>query len=125
MTTKFLDNKICIFKAYCRDVSHEKQRFGRFSSLPRRPHPPENRKFYFYCRLAVSEFRIFFIFSALGRGKGESEAPKRSPGGGGAEGPGGCLRRIGELGKGGLNIFFSGRDAHQEFDSAINLKNLL
>ena len=31
-----------------------------------------------------------------------------SPGGRGAEGPGGCLRRIGELGGGGLNIFFSG-----------------
>ena len=42
MTTKFLDNKICDFKFYCRGVSHEqkKQRFGRFSSLPPRFPPP-------------------------------------------------------------------------------------
>ena len=58
---------------------------------------------------------IFYCFRS-GRGKGESEAPGGGgvdfllKGGGsperdGAEGPGGCLRRIGELG-GGLNIFF-------------------
>ena len=34
--------------------------------------------------------------------------------GGGAEGPGGCLQRIGEWGGGGLNFFFRGRNAHQE-----------
>ena len=55
MTTKFLDNKIFTFKFYCHDVSHEKQRFGQFSSLPPCPPPPERRKFYFYCRLAFSE----------------------------------------------------------------------
>ena len=54
MTTKSLDNKICTFKIYCRGVSHEKQRFGRFSSLPPSPPPPKT-KFYFYRRLAVSE----------------------------------------------------------------------
>ena len=53
MTTKFFDNKICETKFYCRGVSHEKQRFGRFSSLPP-SHPPQNRKFCFYCRLAPS-----------------------------------------------------------------------
>ena len=45
-------------KFYCRGVSHEKQRFGRFSSLPQCPPPPpkKNAKMYFYCRrLAVSE----------------------------------------------------------------------
>ena len=61
---------------------------------------------------------IFYFFS-LGRGKGESEAsggrgssifieiPKGggSPGGGGAEGPGKCLRRIGTW-RGGLIFFF-------------------
>ena len=64
-------------------------------------------------------YRIFFFSS--GRGKGKTEAPEvgggrffienpkgwggGSPGGGGDEGPGGCLRRIGEWG-GGANIFF-------------------
>ena len=32
---------------------------------------------------------------------------------GGAEGLAGCLRRIGELGGGGLNIFLGGRNVHQ------------
>ena len=66
-------------------------------------------------------FRIFFFCS--GRGNGESEAP----GGGGsffienpregvgerdgAEGPGGCLRRIGEFfGGGGAKFFFFGAE---------------
>ena len=56
-------------------------------------------------------FFIFILFFCSGRGKGESEAP--GGGGvsrtGGAKGPGGFLRRIGDLGGGGgLNIFFSG-----------------
>ena len=68
-------------------------------------------------------FRIFLIFFSLGRGKGESEAPEggggrfllKIPGGGssggrGAEGPGGCLRRIGELGGGRANFFFFGAE---------------
>ena len=60
----------------------------------------------------------FFFFFCSGRGKGESEAPgegggdqffienPRRGGGfsrtGGAEGPGGCLRRIGGFGGGGV-----------------------
>ena len=56
MTTKFLDNKICDFKILLSwRCPRKKQRFGRFSSLPPRPPPLENRKFYFYCRLAVSD----------------------------------------------------------------------
>ena len=47
--------KFALSKFYCRGVSHAKQRFGRFSSLPPRPPPPQKRKFYFYCRLAVSD----------------------------------------------------------------------
>ena len=63
---------------------------------------------------------IFYFFFCSGRGKGESrrwravgdrffiEKPRRGAlRTGGAEGPGGCLQRIGELGEGGLNIFFS------------------
>ena len=61
-------------------------------------------------------FRYFFFCS--GRGKGESEAPGGGgcrfllkPGGfsrrGGAEGPGGCLQRIGEFGGGWGKMFFS------------------
>ena len=62
-------------------------------------------------------FGYFLFFSGRGRGKGESEVPGRggrflienprrlrgggSPGGGGAEGPEGCLRRIRELRRGG------------------------
>ena len=68
----------------------------------------------------------FFFFFCSGRGKGESEAPggvgdrffienpRRGGRPGGAEGPEGCLRRIGEFwGGGGLNIFFQGRNVHQ------------
>ena len=34
----------------------------------------------------------------------------------GGEGPGGCLRRIGEFfGGGGLNIFFGAETVHQDF----------
>ena len=70
---------------------------------------------------------IFYFFCS-GRRKGEFEAPGgggqffiENPrrGGvfrrGGGEGPGGCLQRIWELGGGGgLNIFFRGRNVHQE-----------
>ena len=71
------------------------------------------------------------FFSLLGEGEGGVEAPeggggsdfygKAQEGGisrtGGAEGPGGCLQRIGEfLGGGGLNIFFRGRNVHQGED---------
>ena len=73
-------------------------------------------------------FRIFFFFFfCLGRGTRESEAPgggesvfywKFQEGGvsrtGGAEGPGGCLQRIGGS-WGGVNIFFRGRNVHQEY----------
>ena len=71
-------------------------------------------------------FRIFFIyFFARGGGIGESEAPGgrgvffiENPrrGGeeeGGAEGPGGCLRRIGEFGGGGAKYFFSETSSKQ------------
>ena len=40
MTTKFPDNALS--KLYCRGVSHEKQHFGRFSSLP--PTAPSSSK---------------------------------------------------------------------------------
>ena len=66
---------------------------------------------------------MFLCFFCSGKGKGESEAPggggsffienaRRGEGfPGGAEGPAGCLRRIGELG--GVFFFFSGRNVHQ------------
>ena len=66
-------------------------------------------------------FQIFLFFFCSGRGRGESEAPGGggvdfslkipgggSPGGRGAEGPGGCLRRIGDFGEGGATYFFFG-----------------
>ena len=75
----------------------------------------------------VSDIFYFFLF---GEGEGGSEAPSGGgsvfyfksqegggfPGRGGAEGPGGCLRQIGAFfgGGGGLNIFFRGRNVHQE-----------
>ena len=52
--TNFSTIKFAISIFYCRGISHTKQRFGRFSSLPPRPPPLKNREFYFYCRLAVS-----------------------------------------------------------------------
>ena len=64
---------------------------------------------------------MFFIWFCSGRGRESArrregggvdffvEKPRR---GGGAEGPGVCLRRIGEFGGGGLNIFFRGRNVH-------------
>ena len=72
----------------------------------------------------VSDIFNFFLLGEGGGGEGESEAPGGegvcfllkcqegggSPGGGGAEGPGGCLRRIGELGWGGAKFFFCGAE---------------
>ena len=74
----------------------------------------------------ISDIFNFFV-SARGGGRGSLrrsgggevdfllKIPERgSPGGRGAERPGGCLRRIGEFGEGGgLNIFFRGRNVHQ------------
>ena len=55
MTTKFLENKICTFRIYCRGVSHEKQRFWTiFLSAPEAP-PPQSKSFIYNCRLAASE----------------------------------------------------------------------
>ena len=63
---------------------------------------------------------IYIFFFCSGRGIGESEAPegggrfllKISGGGeeGGVEGPGGCLRRIGEFFLGGAKYFFFGAE---------------
>ena len=72
-------------------------------------------------------FGSFFSFCS-GRGRGESEAPggdrffiekPRRGGGrpGGAERPGGCLRRIGEFLGGGLNIFFENQKWRLRNDS--------
>ena len=74
--------------------------------------------------------RFGFFCSCSRRGKGESEAPRERggigffkclkipgrggfSGGGGAEGPGGCLQRIGEFlgGGGAIYFFFWGRGA--------------
>ena len=60
MTTKFLDNEICTFKILL------SWRFPRKSALlddfPLCPKflPLKNEKFYFYCRLAVSEKKVRF-----------------------------------------------------------------
>ena len=59
MTTKFLENKISTFKIvlswrFPRKKKKRNSVFGRFASPPPR-HPPQKGKFYFYCRLAVSE----------------------------------------------------------------------
>ena len=56
MTTKFLDNKICTFKILLSLRFPRKTAFLDNSPLdPRARPPPKKRKFYFYCRLAVSE----------------------------------------------------------------------
>ena len=56
MTTKFLDNKICTFKLLLSWRFAQKQVF--LDDLPLCPQapPPQKRKCYFYCRLAVSEW---------------------------------------------------------------------
>ena len=51
MTTKFLDNKTCSFKILLSWRFPRKQAFLDDSPLC----PPQKRKLYFYCRLAVSE----------------------------------------------------------------------
>ena len=72
-------------------------------------------------------FLIFFIFVRLGEGEGGVRGRRgggvvdfllKIPEGGGvspggAEGPGGCLRQIGDFWGGVLNIFFRGRNVHQ------------
>ena len=80
MTTKFLDTKkqIALSELYCRGVSHESKRFWTiFLSAPKAP--AQMRKFYFYCRLTVSDLfppskKISEKFSALTL----SETPIRS-----------------------------------------------
>ena len=65
MTTKFLDNKIFTFKILLSWRFPRKQAFlDDFSSLPPRPPPPQKRKFYFYCRLAVSDFSVLLTFGS-------------------------------------------------------------
>ena len=63
MTTKFLDNKICTFKILLSWRFPRKTAFWTiFLSDPKPPPPPHNRKFYFYCRLAVSDRGLYRIF---------------------------------------------------------------
>ena len=58
MTTKFLDNKIFKFKIILSWHFRRKTAFfGLFSSLHPRPTPSRKCKFYFCCRLAVSDSR--------------------------------------------------------------------
>ena len=61
MTTNFLDNKICTFKVLLSWRFPRKQAFlTTFLSAPKNP-PCSERKFYFYCRLAVSDFSGLLI----------------------------------------------------------------
>ena len=56
MTTKFRDNKIFTFEFLLSWRFPRKQAFlDDFPLCPQGPPPPQKRKFYFYCRLAVSE----------------------------------------------------------------------
>ena len=59
MTTKFLDNKNLHFHqnfiVMALPTKNEKQRFWTILLSTPVPNPPEKRKFYFYCRLAVSD----------------------------------------------------------------------
>ena len=56
MTTKFLDNKICTFNILLSWRFPRKQAFlDDFPLCPQKAPPPQKRKFYFYCRLAVSD----------------------------------------------------------------------
>ena len=80
-----------------------------------------------YIPLLGGRFEYFLFFSARGRGRGSLRRQEgagvglllKIPGGrvlpregGWGEGPGGCLRGFG--GGGDLNIFFRGRNAHQD-----------
>ena len=60
MTTKFLDNKICAFKILLSwRFPRKKKKNSVLDDFPLcRQGPPllKKRKFYFYCRLAVSEY---------------------------------------------------------------------
>ena len=63
MTTKFLDNKIRTFKnllswRFPPPPPKKKQCFWTIFLSACNAHPPQKRKFYFYCRLAVSEKRM-------------------------------------------------------------------
>ena len=61
MTTKFLDEKICTFKILLSWRFPRKTAFlDEFPLCPQNAQPPQKRKFYFYCRLAVSERKRFF-----------------------------------------------------------------
>ena len=51
----FRQQKFAHSKFYCRGVSHEMQRFWTIFLSGPKACPPQKRKFYFYCRLAVSE----------------------------------------------------------------------
>ena len=56
MTTEFLDNKFCTFKILLSWRFLGKTAFlDAFSLCPPCPPPPQKRKFYFYCRLALSD----------------------------------------------------------------------
>ena len=59
MTTKFLDNKICTFKILLSWRFPRKTAFLADVPLCPRSPTPQKRKIYFYCRLAVSDYRIF------------------------------------------------------------------
>ena len=69
-----------------------------------RTHAPENLRD--ACseplNITLVDVSDIFYFFLLGEGEGGRGAGRTE----GAEGPGGCLRRIGKLGGGGQNIFF-------------------
>ena len=47
--------KFAVSKFYCRGISHEDKRFWTIFLYAPKASPSQKRKFYFYCRLAVSE----------------------------------------------------------------------
>ena len=68
MTTKFLDNEICTFKISLSWGSQERQRFWTFLLSTPTPNHPQRCNFYFYCRLAVSNFLCLLLWEKI-RGK--------------------------------------------------------
>ena len=57
MTTKFLDNKFALSIFIVVAFPKKNPAFlDDFPLCPQAPSPPQKRKFYFYCRLAVSEY---------------------------------------------------------------------